>query len=176
MSLRGASPPLVPPRAPALRDGEAPPRVSLSTDDGRSFDLNEERPLHARDAFSQTMETLTRNEGRSEPPTRPASAMSHASRASRMSYLTELRSRRDVSDTASVLTVDQITAEVENRRASKLLSVQSESSDEWTKVGSDEGSDDASMIVKDDDLGSETDEGVLTEEEEIPERACKRLQ
>jgi len=34
----------------------------------------------------------------------------------RMSYITELRSKRDVSDSASFITVDEITAEVESRR------------------------------------------------------------
>lgn len=38
-----------------------------------------------------------------------------------MSYMTELRSKRDRSDTASLMTVDEITAEVESRRASSTL-------------------------------------------------------
>lgn len=48
---------------------------------------------------------------------------SNASR--RFSYMSELRARRDRSDTASMLTVDEITAEVENRRKSTVASIRS---------------------------------------------------
>ena len=42
--------------------------------------------------------------------------------------MTELRNRRDRSDTASMLTVDEITAEVENRRMSMVASIRSQDS------------------------------------------------
>lgn len=45
---------------------------------------------------------------------------SAGSTRSRMSTLSQLRRNRDKSDTASMLTVDEITAEVENRRASTI--------------------------------------------------------
>lgn len=45
---------------------------------------------------------------------------SAGSTRSRMSTLSQLRRNRDRSDTASMLTVDEITAEVENRRASTI--------------------------------------------------------
>jgi len=54
-----------------------------------------------------------------------------------MSYMTELRSKKDRSDTASLMTVDEITAEVESRRASKSVDPGSDT-DEWTRVDSDE--------------------------------------
>jgi len=38
-----------------------------------------------------------------------------------MSYMTELKSKKDRSDTASLMTVDEITAEVESRRVSSTL-------------------------------------------------------
>ena len=51
--------------------------------------------------------------------------------------MTELRSKKDRSDTASLMTVDEITAEVESRRASKNVDPGSDT-DEWTRVDSDE--------------------------------------
>ena len=50
-----------------------------------------------------------------------------------MSYMTELRSKRDRSDTASFMTVDEITAEVESRRISTPTERETDL-DDWTKV------------------------------------------
>lgn len=55
--------------------------------------------------------------------------------------MTELRSKRDVSDTASLMTVDEITASVESRRESMTIDGGVDSADEWTKVGSDDDTD-----------------------------------
>lgn len=74
----------------------------------------------------------------------------------RMSYMTELRSKRDVSDTASLMTVDQITASVESRRQS--ISVDTGTDSEWTKVGSDEGEDDDVDTLPIDEEDPEKDE------------------
>jgi mitogen-activated protein kinase kinase kinase len=52
--------------------------------------------------------------------------------------MTELRSKRDRSDTASLMTVDEITAEVESRRASITVDNSSDI-EEWTRVDSDDG-------------------------------------
>lgn len=64
-----------------------------------------------------------------------------------MSLITELRSKRDRSDVASLMTVDEITAEVESRRESggtDLTAVVAEkepsSADEWTQVAFEDGS------------------------------------
>lgn len=64
---------------------------------------------------------------RSGPTPTMSRTSSMASRMSRrFSYMSELRARRDRSDTASMLTVDEITAEVElNRRKSLAASVRS---------------------------------------------------
>jgi mitogen-activated protein kinase kinase kinase len=70
-----------------------------------------------------------------------------------MSYMTELRSKRDRSDTASLMTVDEITAEVESRRESMAIDRGSDT-DDWTKVDSEEG------------IESETMESTLNEAEE----------
>jgi mitogen-activated protein kinase kinase kinase len=84
----------------------------------------------------------------------------------RMSFMTELRSKRDVSDTASLMTVDQITASVESRRESLAIDTGTDSTDDWTKVGSDESStiDESPELSE----GSEDDDekkGDLDEEE-----------
>ncbi|KAI0306449.1 hypothetical protein B0F90DRAFT_1915460 [Multifurca ochricompacta] len=106
---------------------EDPPRVSLSTDDGSSLSLESEDeeiapnsqnwtssahllpPVNfSLESFSESMGNLT---------ARPLGRrLSSSSSTKRMSYITELRSKRDVSDSASFITVDEITAEVESRR------------------------------------------------------------
>lgn len=69
-------------------------------------------------------------------------SMSNASR--RSSYMTELRSKRDRSDTASLMTVDEITAEVESRRASMRVDHDSDT-DGWTRVDSENGLEDDTL-------------------------------
>ncbi|THH17820.1 hypothetical protein EW146_g3073 [Bondarzewia mesenterica] len=125
-----------------------PPRVSLSTDDGHSVDLNSEEAAAASkitnkrfsqahllppvdisfESFSESMNSLTGGQlGSRRPSTRPLSTASK-----RMSYVKELRSKRDVSDTASIMTVDEITAEVESRRESGSKTMADDES--WTQV------------------------------------------
>lgn len=144
--------------------GEEIPRMSLSTDDGRSVELHPDDaagpstmatspqllpPIPTMsESFSESFDSIT---GRrtSRPPSR---AMSVASR--RMSYMTELRSKRDRSDTASLMTVDEITAEVESRRAGTSVD-QGSDMDDWTQVNSgDELDDDDTM---EETLGDEAD-------------------
>lgn len=68
--------------------------------------------------------------------------------------MTELRSKRDRSDTASLMTVDEITAEVESRRAGTSVD-QGSDMDDWTQVNSgDELDDDDTM---EETLGDEAD-------------------
>lgn len=83
--------------------------------------------------------------------------------------MTELRSKRDRSDTGSLMTVDEITAEMENRVVESAASAVD--SDDWTKVdGDDSDEDDAEATLEDE--GSEEEE---EEEEEtlneVPEDA-----
>ncbi|KAF8910967.1 hypothetical protein CPB84DRAFT_1763028 [Gymnopilus junonius] len=155
------------------------PRVSLSTDDGRSVDLhmdNIDRTPHLppipfpSESLSESLEAATQ---------RPKSrTMSIASK--RQSYMTELRSKRDKSDTASLMTVDEITAEVENRRASKAFD-RDDDLDGWTKVDTEIENmvpkavvDDEADVdeVEDEDSSSdevtdEEEEDTLHEEEEL---------
>ncbi|KAH9079546.1 Pkinase-domain-containing protein [Lactarius deliciosus] len=96
---------------------EDPPRVSLSTDDGSSLLESEDEnpPSQAHllppvdlESFTESMSNLAAQS--------LDRRLSTSSSMKRMSYITELRSKRDVSDSASFITVDEITAEVESRR------------------------------------------------------------
>jgi mitogen-activated protein kinase kinase kinase len=173
-------PPPVPDKQGAYDVAEDLPRMSLSTEDGRSVDLQIDAQ-HDRanqllppipfptETLSESMEGITRQRPKSR-------AMSIASK--RMSYMTELRSKRDKSDTASLMTVDEITAEVENRRVSKAYECDDEL-DGWTKVDTEIENAVPKAIV-DDDRGveleaddtsdeetSEEDETLRDEEEEL---------
>ncbi|KAJ3499937.1 hypothetical protein NLJ89_g10008 [Agrocybe chaxingu] len=172
---------LVPPPVP--EKGGDLPRVSLSTEDGHSVDLR----LDGRDSLSKkqllppipfpsqslsdSMEEITSGQ-RQRPVSR---AMSIASK--RMSYMTELRSKRDRSDTASLMTVDEITAEVESRRASGDYN-REEDLDGWTKVDTeienmvpkavadDEHDADENVVSDSEDETSEDEDETLRDEEE----------
>jgi len=106
------------------------------------------------------MENLT---GGRQSSRRLSKAMSIASK--RMSFMTELRSKRDVSDTASLMTVDQITASVESRRESLAVDTSGDSTDDWTKVGSDQGS----LIDESPELSESSDEDGGEEDEDRDE-------
>ena len=109
---------------------------------------------------------------------RPGSRMSTAS-SKRMSYITELRSRRDRSDTASMITVDEITAEVENRRQSVDVKEDDET-EEWTAVESsdadaksikemleeEEEEEDSDVDDSDDDDDDDATDVTVTDDEE----------
>jgi len=147
------------------------PRMSLSTEDGRSLDLLEETPNDVEkpqllppipfptESLSESMEGITGGI-RQRPVSRSLSIASK-----RMSYMTELRSKRDRSDTASLMTVDEITAEVESRASNERET----DFDDWTKVDAEI----ENMVPKaveidedeDEDEDSE-DEGLVDEEDE----------
>ncbi|KAH7889234.1 Pkinase-domain-containing protein [Phlebopus sp. FC_14] len=145
-----------------LSAGEDPPRVSIATEDGHSVILtgDDVEKLSASDSkphllppvnfptesLSESMEDLTGSK-------RLSRTSSNASK--RTSFMTELRSKRDRSDTASLLTVDEITAEVENRRQSMAVDMGVEGADDWTKVEPDI-----------DDVTSLSEDTVLEEDDE----------
>ena len=133
---------------------ESLPRMSVSTEDGQSIDLTSEEgdyedepPRTAIPSQPQLLppvdfptETLSESlsaGGLLSTPMAPSlsrqssgSASSMTAPNKRLSYLVEMRSKKDRSDTASLLTVDEITAEVESRRESWRAS---------TVHGSDDG-------------------------------------
>ena len=159
--------------------------MSLSTDDGRSVELHLDDvagpstmappqllpPIPtAGESFSESFDSIT---GRrtSRPPSRALSVTSR-----RMSYMTELRSKRDRSDTASLMTVDEITAEVESRRASMNVEHSSDM-DDWTQVNSEDELDEDT--VNEEDENSEEDEEeeatyVDDEDDDQPKRITSR--
>jgi len=200
-SIASALPPLPPPEQsspsqPSLAvEDEAAPRVSISTEDGHRIEVTPEEvdslPPRASKRHSMLQylppvafpsESLAESMNFNEAPTpavaRPLSAaLSIGSK--RMSYITELRSKRDKSDTASLMTVDEITAEVESRRASmesrgsgdELAYDTGSGTDEWTEIGPDEAEKKSLMEVEEEYEEDEEDEedesdATVTDEEE----------
>ncbi|WVR04428.1 hypothetical protein IAU60_001431 [Kwoniella sp. DSM 27419] len=124
-----------------MLDHDGPPRLSVSHDDGRhrrptiDGDSDAESAASAQSQppllppFQPSNESIA-DALQAYSPTpkmhgRPRSLAlgrrnSADSTKSRVSMLSQLRRNRDRSDTASLLTVDEITAEVENRRASTI--------------------------------------------------------
>ncbi|KAI0950600.1 hypothetical protein AcV7_009014 [Taiwanofungus camphoratus] len=166
---------------------EQPPRLSLSTDNGNAIELStkEEDQAYKRlssphilppVAFPSESLSESLNLNSSQLGARPLSrTMSTASK--RMSFITELRSKRDRSDTASLMTVDEITAEVESRRESADVKLDPESTEEWTKVdvGDDiekesikevaEGESESEDSEEEDDDNAADDDAVTDEDE-----------
>lgn len=150
---------------------EDPPRVSISTEDGNSVILTgddveklsgiDSKPhllppvTFPTESLSESMEGLTGSK-------RLSRASSNASK--RTSFMTELRSKRDRSDTASLLTVDEITAEVENRRQSMAVDMGVEGAEDWTKVEPD--IDDVTSLSEDTVFEDDDDEDECETEEE----------
>ena len=145
------------------------PRMSLSTEDGRSVDLLGETPEDVEkpqllppipfptESLSESMEGIT-GSLHQRPVSRTISTASK-----RMSYMTELRSKRDRSDTASLMTVGEITAEVESRRAS--TSEREADFDDWTKVDAEIENNVPKAVESDEDGDGEEEEEEEEEEE-----------
>lgn len=159
--------------APSI--GEDPPRVSISTEDGRSVILtgDDVEKLSSIDSKPQllppvTFPSISLSESM-EDLTGPLRPRSNSNASKRMSFTTELRSKRDRSDTASLLTVDEITAEVENRRQSMAVDMGVEGAEDWTKVEPDIDDvisfSEGDAVLEDDDDDDE-DEGEDVEEED----------
>lgn len=159
--------------APSI--GEDPPRVSISTEDGRSVILTGDdlEKLSSLDSKPQllppvTFPSISLSESM-EDLTGPLRPRSNSNASKRMSFMTELRSKRDRSDTASLLTVDEITAEVENRRQSMAVDMGVEGAEDWTKVEPDIddviGFSEGDTVLEDDD-DDEDDESEDEEEED----------
>jgi len=169
-----------PPPVPDKGETEDLPRVSLSTDDGRSVDLHIDSVGVRKDSAphlppipfpSAPLSEFIDDATSSIQKKRMSRAMSTSSK--RLSLITELRSKRDKSDTASLMTVDQITEAVESRRASTVYGHE-EDLDEWTKVDSEIESmvptavadDDAVDEDDDDDDDDDDDHSEMSDDEE----------
>lgn len=163
---------------------EEPPRVSISTEDGPPIEVTPEdvgdKPKASKrrsvmylppvafpsESLSESMNLTDQPPAGSRPVSR---ALSVGPMGKRMSYITELRSKRDKSDTASLMTVDEITAEVESRRASLETRRQSTIADtgsEWTRVEAEDADQASIKEVPEEEIEEE-----LEEEEEEEEDA-----
>ncbi|WWC87226.1 uncharacterized protein L201_002114 [Kwoniella dendrophila CBS 6074] len=136
---------------------EQPPRLSVSNDDGTkqgrpiidgesdaesSASVGSQPPLlppfqHSGESLAESLVDFQPSTIKVNHSARPKSVKlkrrgSEESTRSRFSMLSlnQLRKNRDKSDTASMLTVDEITAEVENRRASTIIFEDSDDDDD----------------------------------------------
>jgi mitogen-activated protein kinase kinase kinase len=110
-------------------DGPSP-KVSISLEDGREFDLDTAEgsdTLVSANSFQSSetgllppvkfpSESLSESIGDGFDADEGSRAMTFSTASKRMSMITELRSKKDLSDAVSLLTVDEITAEVENKQ------------------------------------------------------------
>ncbi len=181
---------------------EETPRLSLSTSDGRTSELdhgedgaertddeaeNENESAESgpkthllppvnfpSESFADSFNSVTSGVassqsavgGRSGPSPSISRTTSNASR--RFSYMAELRARRDRSDTASMLTVDEITAEVENRRKSTAVSSlrSSESAEEETGTNAEVTEEPDTYLDTTEDLVAAAEEEDESDEDE----------
>ena len=174
-SQRGSVYSLIPPEQlnqyvePSSRDSteQLPPKVSLSTVDGGSVSLvsgdeettasSQDRSSHARllPHVDFSLESFTESMGKLA--TQPLDRRLSSGSGKRMSYITELRSKRDVSDSASFITVDEITAEVESRRESGDVD------NGWTTInaeGDEEHAPAAPVDVPPESVGEDDDDEI----------------
>ncbi|KAF9780478.1 Pkinase-domain-containing protein [Thelephora terrestris] len=110
-------------------DGPSP-KVSISLEDGREFDLDSaegsDTLVSARSLRSSDVgllppvkfpsESLSESIGDGFDVGEVDRAMTFSTASNRMSMIMELRGKKDLSDAVSLLTVDEITAEVENKQ------------------------------------------------------------
>jgi mitogen-activated protein kinase kinase kinase len=105
--------------------------MSISTEDGQSIELSaDDIPSPTTDKAVEVMPLLPPVNLPQESLEDSVTEQLSRQTSRRMSYLQELRSKRDRSDTASMLTVDEITQEVESRRASWDGGTRDETADE----------------------------------------------
>lgn len=88
-----------------------------------------------------------------------------------MSMLSQLRKNRDRSDTASMLTVDEITAEVEHRRASTITFEESDEEAETTPVNVPATIDQGAVPISEMDEEDEYSEDDGSSDDEMDEES-----
>jgi len=136
-------------------DGPSP-KVSISLEDGREFDLNTVEgsdTLVSTNSFQSSdasllppvkfpSETLSESIGDGFDVDEGNTAMTFSTASNRMSMITELRSKKDLSDAVSLLTVDEITAEVENKQHESDEEEEEEDEEEEEEEGEEEEEED----------------------------------
>ncbi|KAH9856962.1 hypothetical protein C2E23DRAFT_721053 [Lenzites betulinus] len=149
---------------------EEPPRLSLQTDDDHTIDLSGPNMSPSAQATSPHLlppvvfpsDSLSESLNLSDSQGSISSNRRMSTASRRLSYITELRSKRDRSDTASLVTVDEITAVVESRQEA---ATKSGDSDEWTKVDMPDNADRESIKEIEDEEEESSDEEEEEEEE-----------
>ncbi|KAI0079916.1 Pkinase-domain-containing protein [Panus rudis PR-1116 ss-1] len=165
-----------PPTPPAHDIEDEPPRVSISIEEGPPIEVTPEdvtetpTPSKRRsvtlqylppvafpsESLAESMKLVDQQESQQQLATRRLSKRLSTTSSKRMSYLSELRSKRDKSDTASMMTVDEITAEVESRRRSVISRDRVDT--DWTKVDVDRGDAESIMEVPEEEEEEEEEE------------------
>ncbi|WVQ84003.1 hypothetical protein IAT38_006148 [Cryptococcus sp. DSM 104549] len=123
----------------------------------------------SKESLSDSLQAYSPSSSKPRPKSirvRRDSAGSTRSRMS-MSALSHLRSKRDRSDTASLLTVDEITAEVENRRASTITFEESEEEEEVVVPKAPT----VEIVPEDEGISEESEEEESSEEESSEEES-----
>lgn len=150
-------------------DGPSP-KVSISLEDGREFDLDTAEgsdTLVSANSFQSPdagllppvkfpSESLSESIGDGFEADEGSGPMTFSTALKRMSMITELRSKKDLSDAVSLLTVDEITAEVENKQNGSDEEEEEEEEDEDEEdededEEDDEGCDGAELELHDAD-------------------------
>jgi mitogen-activated protein kinase kinase kinase len=128
-----SQPPLLPPFEPATESLSESLQAFSPTDGKSQSDLQGLAPVPSpRSKQSDSnVSTISRPRPKSIMLARRGSA---GSSRSRLSMLSQLRKNRDKSDTASIITVDMITADVENRRASRITFAESDEEEELADI------------------------------------------
>jgi mitogen-activated protein kinase kinase kinase len=124
-----SQPPLLPPFEPATESLSESLQAFSPTEGKNQSDLQGLAPVPSPRSkqSDSSISTVSRPRPKSIMLARRGSA---GSSRSRLSMLSQLRKNRDKSDTASIITVDMITADVENRRASRITFAESDDEEE----------------------------------------------
>ncbi|KAI0035089.1 hypothetical protein K488DRAFT_76864 [Vararia minispora EC-137] len=162
---------IAPPPPPPEKSDDVP-RLSLSTDEGHSRFLTDhdvERtpsapapPAHLLPPVNLPTESLAETLSNSLNPARNR-PLSTASTSKRLSYVTELRSKKDNSDAASMMTVDEITEQVESRRGSRNAdadTAKEELDEDYDEDEDEEGEEEENYEEEDEEDEDEDEDGM----------------
>ncbi|KAG8987136.1 ATP binding, partial [Tulasnella sp. 427] len=150
---------------PRVSIEEPLPRMSVSTEDGKSVDLNSDEDdvppptPHVLPPVSVGGESLSESLS-ADFARSPLLGGSILPNNKRQSFLQELRSKRDTSDTASMLTLDEITEKVESRRQSMMGTGTSDG------LSSDDDYASDTLSVQEEEEEEEEEEETIVEEDE----------
>jgi len=162
-----SQPPLLPPFEPATETLSESLQAFSPTDGKNQSDLQGLGPVPSPRSkqSDSSISTVSRPRPKSIMLARRGSA---GSSRSRLSMLSQLRKNRDKSDTASIITVDMITADVENRRASRITFAESDEEEELADIHVAAAIEDpiAPTSEAEEEEGDEDGEDEASEEEE----------